>query len=134
MKDPYAYAFPEIHILISCIQDWDSKFEMLIRVKRKKADDDARKIKGIVSADMANLYEPAQLFRQLVANTLNQERVCSPAMDDNDRASRSEDEALECRQSETKRLLRARKVPLNYSECSSIMHKGETKNCDTSIS
>lgn len=62
----------EIHILISCIQDWDSEFEMLIRVKRKKADDDARKIKGIVSADVANLHEPAQLFRQLVANTLNQ--------------------------------------------------------------
>lgn len=38
----------EIHILTSCIQNWDSRLEMLIRQMEKKIDDDAEKINVIV--------------------------------------------------------------------------------------
>lgn len=41
----------------------------------KKIDDDAEKINGTVLADIANLYWPTQLFRQLVANTSNQDCI-----------------------------------------------------------
>lgn len=133
----------EIHILISCIWYWDSRFErqILILVKWKKIDDDAEKINSTVgwhSKFILAITGVSSISCQYIESGLMYvyKSVLQHRMTMIVRARAKTKWMPRVRDKATITLnYYVRKVSLNYSGCSSVMQTVErTKNCDTSIS